>query len=448
MKTNWVAAGVMVCVACSAVLAGSRKHPSRVTISAAEYDGRELFTKTWEPGVPSASGGDGLGPCYNETSCVACHNLGGTGGAGESKHDVELLTAFAGPSSADGRVQNFLGELEEFHPGFRYHTTIVLHRHATDPAQDEQLARNRKYASVQTRDEVVPLLSSKRNTPALFGVGLIDAVPDEVLRDAEDRHFAAFPEIHGKLSRLPDGRLGRFGWKGQIASLRAFVLAACANELGLEVPGHHQASLTSWSDFDPSRLSLDLDQDQCDHLVEFLRKLPPPQARPVRDTALPPWGYLVFEQVGCATCHTRKLGSVDGIYSDLLLHNLGSSDSDSGSYYGAPSSRDLIVDRSGAKDEARSAGRPGPSDWRTPPLWGVADSAPYMHDGRAGTLDDAIRLHGGEAEATSRRYAKLAATDRRALVGFLRSLTVATPHRRQAGTGAKQPAGTQKNRAA
>ena len=48
------------------------------------------------------------------------------------------------------------------------------------------------------------------------------------------------PEIHGRVSRLADGRIGRFGWKGQTASLNDFVLTACAVELGLEVPGHPQ----------------------------------------------------------------------------------------------------------------------------------------------------------------------------------------------------------------
>jgi CxxC motif-containing protein (DUF1111 family) len=65
-----------------------------------------------------------------------------------------------------------------------------------------------------------------------------------------------------------------------------------------------------------------------------------------------------------------------------------------------------------------------PTEWRTPPLWGVADSAPYLHDGRANTLDDAIRRHDGEAAKTATRYTELTASDRRALLAFLNSLTV------------------------
>jgi hypothetical protein len=63
------------------------------------------------------------------------------------------------------------------------------------------------------------------------------------------------------------------------------------------------------------------------------------------------------------------------------------------------------------------------TEWRTAPLWGVADSAPYLHDGRASTIDDAIRLHGGEAEKTTTRYTRLAPGDRKALLTFLSSLT-------------------------
>jgi cytochrome c peroxidase len=61
-------------------------------------------------------------------------------------------------------------------------------------------------------------------------------------------------------------------------------------------------------------------------------------------------------------------------------------------------------------------------EWRTPPLWGLRDSAPYLHDGRAGTLDEAIRLHGGEAEASGRRYRQLSPREQSALQSFLLSL--------------------------
>ena len=94
-------------------------------------------------------------------------------------------------------------------------------------------------------------------------------------------------------------------------------------------------------------------------------------------------GRRLFAEVGCASCHTPSLGEVRGIYSDLLLHDMGQTLSDSGEYYGI--------------DGPDSPGGPSPGEWRTPPLWGFRDSGPYLHDGRAQTLEEAVALHGGQA---------------------------------------------------
>jgi hypothetical protein len=95
-----------------------------------------------------------------------------------------------------------------------------------------------------SRAPINGMVLSQRNAPALFGVGLIDALGEETLLSAEKQQFADFPEIRGRSNRQKDGRLGRFGWKAETPSLREFVVAACANELGLEVPGHHQGNLS------------------------------------------------------------------------------------------------------------------------------------------------------------------------------------------------------------
>jgi CxxC motif-containing protein (DUF1111 family) len=260
------------------------------------------------------------------------------------------------------------------------------------------------------------------------------------LRQAEKQSFPLFPEIKGRVSGLPDGRLGRFGWKAQIAGLDDFVRAACSNELGLEVPGEHQASLAPAMEFDLSALNLDMDNEQCDLLTRFVSRLAAPIRRP-DERRVPPWGYMVFESIGCATCHTPKLGAVTGLYSDLLLHDMGESSSDSATYYGAPIASPTPGDVAKATPPAQRSGMAEPTEWRTPPLWGVADSAPYMHDGRADTLDDAIRRHDGEAAKTKIRYTRLDTRERGALLTFLNSLTVsggpskpvASPPTRRAG---------------
>src|SRR6185312_10198665 len=118
------------------------------------------------------------------------------------------------------------------------------------------------------------------------------------------------------------------------------------------------------------------------------------------------------------------LGGIDGLYSDLLLHAMSPELADT-SVYGA-----LLAAEPGAakvipavgNGPARPTRPPATEEWRTPPLWGLRDSSPYLHDGRAGDLDEAIRLHGGEAEASARRYRQLSPREQSLLQSFLMSL--------------------------
>jgi CxxC motif-containing protein (DUF1111 family) len=424
-RVGWRITGVLTTLAALALGADRGREPRRL-ISRDVFEGKALFEKTWQPGAPSPSGGDGLGPLYNETSCVACHHQGGTGGGGENSRNVLLVTAVAAKALPAVREKPFHGSLEDLHPAFHGKASIVLHRHATKPEIQARLSQVETFNEVRTGDQTLALRHARRNTPALFGAGLIDAIPQEVLRAAEKNRSPNFPEIRGRTSELPDGRLGRFGWKAQIASLDDFVRAACSNELGLEVPGHHQASLPPVSDFDLSQPALDLDEAQCALLTGFVRRLAPPVRRSPGGRTVPPWGYSVFESIGCARCHAPQLGNVSGIFSDLLLHDMGEASSDAATYYGSPPGPRLD-DLAKTKSLTPPSGMSSATEWRTAPLWGVADSAPYLHDGRADTLDEAIRLHGGEATKTTTRYARLASSDRKALLSFLASLTV-SPH--------------------
>jgi CxxC motif-containing protein (DUF1111 family) len=400
-----------------APLAAGQSRQPRGTISREYFDARGLFEKLWEPGEASPSGGDGVGPLFNERSCVGCHNLGGTGGAGENTKNVTILSALSGASAVGNRQTIFQGELEDLHPGFRNRSSLVLHRHSTSTTEETRLANMHNYAFVQTRDDLFSLSRSQRSTPALFGAGRINGIPDKALLAAESRTFPTFPEIKGRVSRLRGGRLGKFGWKGQTESLEDFVMAACANELGLEVRGHHRPSLLSAKDFDPKKISLDLSDDDCARMIRYVANLPAPVVHPVGAAE---WGLGIFEAIGCATCHTPSMGGVSGLYSDLLLHDLGDRFRAFGGGYGGGKS-EIVDNSSRSKDVSTPSGEAGPTEWRTTPLWGVADSAPYLHDGRASTLHEAIILHGGEAEQTSKRYTSLSLGDRQALLAFLHS---------------------------
>jgi CxxC motif-containing protein (DUF1111 family) len=313
----------------------------------------------------------------------------------------------------DYLVQSFFGnrpspatqaDMLMIHPGFSDGRSIVLHRYGVDP----RYASWRQNVKAEFFAHGMAVAKNQRNAPPLFGAGLIDAVPDTVFSETARRQP---PEIRGRVHRLKDGQIGRFGWKAQTATLRDFVLAACANELGLEVPDHHQAA----SPLQPlaEAKSLDLTADECEALVAYVGGL----SRPVEITPTEPGksrdvdaGRRLFTAIGCAGCHTPDLGSIPGIYSDLLLHSMGEALGDHGTYYGVESP-------GGALD----------TEWRTPPLWGIRDSGPYLHDGRASSLAVAIAQHGGQGAESARRFHVLTRSEQFQLLSFLRSLAAPAP---------------------
>jgi CxxC motif-containing protein (DUF1111 family) len=246
-----------------------------------------------------------------------------------------------------------------------------------------------------------------RNTPALFGAALLDAVPEAAIAAGAAVSSPDWPEVTGRVGRDGNGQITRFGWKGDVATLAGFVAQACAKELGLEL-----STVAQPAQEDPQPITgYDLDDPSVEALTAFVASLPAPVEElsvPGRDA-----GAQVFEAVGCAACHAPVIGEVAGAYTDLLLHDLGPSLADSALGYGAsPVARAAIAAEGPAK-----AG-----EWRTPPLWGVRDSGPWLHDGRAHTLDQAIRAHAGEAAAATNAFYASKPGDQAALLAFLDSL--------------------------
>jgi len=229
-----------------------------------------------------------------------------------------------------------------------------------------------------------------RRAPALFGLGLLEQVPLDAVAagaDPDDR------DGDGISGRLPSTG-GRFGWKSRFTTLEQAVAAALINELGLTSPifpaggGSHEVEVTA---------------GQLARLTAFVRGLPPPPRGLASGSV--PTGEASFREIGCASCHTPRLpasASATSIaaYTDLLLHDMGPALAD-----GFPE------------------GDAAPAEFRTPPLWGLASTGPpFLHDGRADSVDMAIRLHDGEAAASRQRYERLTQAQRAALVRFLNSL--------------------------
>jgi CxxC motif-containing protein (DUF1111 family) len=83
---------------------------------------------------------------------------------------------------------------------------------------------------------------------------------------------------------------------------------------------------------------------------------------------------------------------------------------------------DVSASRRNEPDARPQSGRASRQEWRTPPLWGIRDSGPYLHDGRATTLEQAIAIHGGEGQASADAFASLETQEKSVLMTFLKSL--------------------------
>ncbi|MHB1423513.1 MAG: di-heme oxidoredictase family protein [Gemmataceae bacterium] len=388
--------------------------------------GQTLFLHEWTANDPMASGGgDGLGPVFNASSCAFCHNQGGVGGGGDLAFNVTTYVyrseavASAHHQPREGvvhasAVNNVLREtLNQLHPSLPPVNQPTL-------SMLVSLSGNQSNHCITVPADV---RLSQRNTPALFGANLIDAIPDRVLiaNEKKERLYRGLASEKsedlpiGRAPRLADGRVGHFGWKAQSPSLSSFVQAACANELGLSNPGQAQPRPLGYPEYRAT--GFDLTLEQCDQITSFVASLSRPVEKLPDDSFLrgeATEGKQLFHKVGCAECHMPNVGNVEGLYSDLLLHDMGTPLEGGGSYNDVPLPPN--------PNSPPPSDGPSPGEWRTPPLWGVADSAPYLHDGRASTLEEAIRQHGGQGKRAARDFSILKQTEQAKVIAFLRTL--------------------------
>ena len=344
--------------------------------------GRTLFDRVF-------SVEEGVGPLFNENQCSACHTFPATGGTGEQ------LVIKAARSLPDGTCDILAAEGGE-----------NLRRRAT-PA----LAR------MGVERDTIPGATADIATfavPFLFGLGAADLVPEDALLRAADPDDRNGDGISGRVGRTPDGRLGRFGRKADVASLEDFTHLALFNEMGITTTAHPRergqngATLPSSTDPAPDP---EIDNSSVALITDFVRMLAAPPRRPASADASTSaaLGEALFARTGCAACHTpyvttgpAPVAALDRVraplYSDLLLHDLGPA--------------------------LASTCAPGATatEYRTATLLGLGSRRTFLHDLRASNIDEAVLLHGGEAQAARDSFAALPVSDRQALLRFLRSL--------------------------
>ncbi len=342
--------------------------------------------------------------------------------------------------------------------------SIVLHRHSTDPkyaawrvkllAHEPFVLDNEAWrtvaavfvftvcdrhsteeskASTSRRSVIdgVRLRLSERNTPALFGAKLIDNISERVLNQVAlgtDEKASGHHRPRAAVDRRQAWPLWLARSGGHAPRFRSQRVCDGAWAVGARSragrqPHRRRASIQRSRESKKPEPRVDLDATQVGELEAFVNSLKRPVSEAARAMTVLV-GETVFANIGCAACHQERIARINGIYSDLLLHDMGPELSDPAPAVSPNQRRSFGSGYGGGSISIASTANVSElqREWRTPPLWGVRDSAPYLHDGRAATLEEAIAWHGGEAEESVEKFNDLLVTDRASLVAFLNTL--------------------------
>lgn len=392
------------------------------TTEQAQFDlGHAVFNTQWSTAQGTTSRTDGLGPVFNVPSCDACHNSRRRGrgprDAGEAPADLVIQLGRLLPNGSVERGTTEYGHVLNTAAarGFEAEASVLIRY----TEQTRTLADGNS-VSLRIPEYILRLSGADlphttvvmpRMAPPIFGVGLLERVPESALLSIEQASRRT--DKSARLARL-DGtsQIGRFGWQATSSDVASQTASAFGREMGLTTAlvteddcGTDTACRNA-----PNGGVPEVDPALFEALIVFqtLHAVPIADARLDRTP-----GAGLFEQAGCAGCHRPTLPvdsavhHIDVIapFTDLLLHDLGTGLAD----------RDL-------------AGNPVRSEWRTAPLWGmntaVASGQPLrlLHDGRARSVEEAILWHGGAATSARERYERMDATQRHTLVMWIEQL--------------------------
>jgi CxxC motif-containing protein (DUF1111 family) len=351
---------------------------------------------------------EGLGPVYNATSCVNCHQNPNSGAASQ------ITELRVGHNDANG---NFVNPTILINDGKNAITgRSIVDDRAIGPQAQETIPAT----------ENIRTLRAVLNT---LGDGFVEAIDDNTLIAiaAEQPHLSG-GRVHGEIVEAPifeapgQTRVGRFGWKDQHSSLLSFIADAYLNEMGItnrlrptEVT--QVLNTTTGINDQPDELGL----ADIDHFTQFVRgTMVPPRDTTLAATPAALAGQRLFGQVGCNVCHmeavtTAPVGTViDGgmftvpealgdkiihPFSDFLLHDIGTGDG---------------IVQVGPQDTANKL--------RTAPLWGLRVKSRFMHDLGSLSLHNAIERHDGEAHDAAQGFRDLSPAQKEELITFLRTL--------------------------
>ena len=397
--------------------------------------GNSFFRQNWVTAPASTDARDGLGPTFNALSCSSCHTLDGRAKPPDDPDDPERGLLFRlsipgrGPHGGPMPDPLYGGQLQDravlLVP--QEGRMIVLYRE--EPGEfDDGEPYSLRAPSYQVGELVFgPLhpevMISPGVAPAVVGMGLLEAIPEETILALADPEDANNDGISGRPNMVWDIRrgdlaLGRFGWKANQPTVEQQTAGAFLGDIGVtsglfpqeNCPGSQPDCAST-----PDGGSPEIPDERFAKVVFYTQTLAVPAMRDVADSQVAQ-GAEVFVEAGCHLCHTPSYTTgehpVTAVshqaiypYTDLLLHDMGPSLAD-------------------GRPDFEAGGR----EWRTPPLWGIGlvktvnGHTIFLHDGRARNLAEAILWHGGEAAESRDAFKALTKQERDALIRFLESL--------------------------
>ena len=380
---------------------------------------------------------EGLGPIFNAEGCAVCHDAGAVGGASATRIERRYGRFVNGLFDPLGNRGGSLRQL------FTVGPFTGLNGQACNPPLEVEPAE----ATVH---------NVGRLTTPLFGLGLVDAMPDSFFTGMAASEPIATRGIANIVSTvLPNDRdvnqsiggqrVGRFGWKAGVPNLLQFAADAYLNEMGITTQSCFRGvSVTAFATESapngipvpagcddlapppPAGVPAGTDdavgscaggitkiQKDIDNFKRFMTNLAPPP-RDLSNSGAIARGTPLYDSIGCAACHTRRVFTTPGPapngvpsntnfqpFSDFLVHDMGALG-------------DLIGN---AGDTVAVTRR-----MRTAPLWGVRFRPLLLHDGRCTNVACAIGAHDGQAATARDRFNALTAAQRTDVVNFVLSM--------------------------
>lgn len=372
----------------------------------------------------------GLGPVFNNNSCAGCHLKNGRGLPEKGQRVVRVsqrqplkdwdpvLSSLGweamAPNSNTPPVPGIGTQVQEKAIwGYQPEAKVDLNWQEQTGQYPDGTSYTLRFPEVKLHtpegNPIDSVLFSLRIPQPVFGVGLLEAIPEAELLQRADPDDIDQDGISGRPNFVWDVvhqqiSLGRFGWKANTPNLEQQTAAAYVNDMGVTNP--------LFPAFDGSH---DIDEATLRATTVYVQTLAVPGRTLWQDPTVQQ-GEKLFAQAQCTACHLPELhtgiheiaalqNQIIHPYTDLLLHDMGEG----------------LADH---RPDFQATG----SEWRTPPLWGIGLSqtvlpySGYLHDGRARNLEEAILWHGGEAKKSREAFQNMSPEDREALVYFLRTL--------------------------